>query len=587
MPKVEVNEKLLFEVLKRKIDYKELDALLPRAKAELDDLPKAEEKEEERVIKIELNDTNRPDLWSTTGLGRALRLILGERQSDYTSFLSDKNRMKDYKGREVTVDERLKEVRPYMVAFAITGKAITDSMLKDIIQTQEKLAFNFGQKRRSISMGIYRLDNITFPVHYKAVDPDATSFIPLQSSKKMTCREILKEHPKGHEYGWILQDKALFPLLVDDKGEVLSMAPIINSATLGAVEVGDRSLMVELTGDNIENLVLSANIVACDFFDCGYKIEPILVKHPYDTGLGFNINAPLYFQEPTTAFLSHINKTLGSTLTKEEVLAALYKMGGTVSVKEEENGDALFTLYPPPYRNDFLHEVDIIEDVLIGCGLEAFTPLPPSDFTIGSLLPLTKLSRKIKTQMIGLGFQEMIYNYVGSKKEYIDNMNVRGEEVIEIENPMSENYQFIRSSILPSLLNSESLSATSIYPHKIFEIGKVSFIDNEAKEGTTTRQKLGFLYTDKGVTFNEVNSIISSLLYYFAPNYKIKEAKDPRFIAGRQAEIYINKKEGSGGGEVKIGVFGEVSPIVLTNWQIFLPAVMGELDIEALLKEGN
>jgi uncharacterized cupin superfamily protein len=127
----------------------------------------------------------------------------------------------------------------------------------------------------------------------------------------MTCRQILTDHPKGKDFGWILQDMKKFPLLSDAKDEVLSMAPIINSATLGAVQVGDKDLMVELTGDNIENLVLSANIVACDFADQGYEIKPILVKHPYDTGLGKDIMVPYYFQPTTKTTLSAVNKLLG------------------------------------------------------------------------------------------------------------------------------------------------------------------------------------------------------------------------------------------------------------------------------------
>ena len=154
------------------------------------------------------------------------------------------------------------------------------------------------------------------------------------------------------------------------------MAPIINSATLGAVQVGDKGLMVELTGDNMENLILSANIVACDFADCGYKIEPICVKHPYETGFGKDIVVPFYYQPSTKAKLSRINKLLGTDFTQEKVIDALTRMGSTVTA-QKDGDDVEFTLFPAPYRNDFLHEVDIIEDVLIGAGLENFEPETP------------------------------------------------------------------------------------------------------------------------------------------------------------------------------------------------------------------
>ena len=476
----------------------------------------------------------------------------------------------DYGERIVEVDPELKDIRPYMVAFMITGQPIDDPMLKDIIQTQEKLAWNFGRKRKSISMGVYRVDQIKFPVKYHAVDPDKTSFVPLQCEEPMTCRQILTDHPKGKDFGWILQDMKKFPLLSDAKDEVLSMAPIINSATLGAVQVGDKDLMVELTGDNIENLILSANIVACDFADQGYEIKPILVKHPYDTGLGKDIMVPYYFQPTTKTTLAAVNKLLGSDFDMPKVVDALTRMGITVEVNGED-----ITLSHAPYRNDFLHEVDIIEDVMIGCNVSAFEPRTPQDFTVGRLLPLTEFSRKAKTLMVGLGYQEMIFNYVGSKKDYVDNMRSDGSTVIEIANPMSENYQFIRPEILSSLCRAEAGSANAMYPHKIFEIGKVAYIKEDENTGTITRQHLGFLTAAANANFNTLASEVSSLVYFLDHEYTVVESEDPRFIPGRQAALMVNGKQA--------GVFGEVHPQVLENWGITTPCVAGDLDLESLI----
>lgn len=575
MPKIEVNEQLFFKLLEKKYSYDDLEKVLTYAKAELDEKPDTSKPESERVIKIELNDTNRPDLWSTNGVARQLRLHRGGKTVDYSKFLSTKENIKDCGNRIVTVDPELKDIRPFMVAFVINGKPIDDPMLKDIIQTQEKLAWNFGRKRKSISMGVYRVEEIKFPVHYKAVDPDTTSFVPLQFEKPMTCRQILTEHPKGKDFGWIIKDFKKFPILTDDKNEIMSMAPVINSATLGAVQVGDKGLMVELTGDNMENLMLAANIVACDFADVGYEIEPIMVKHPYDTCFGRDVVAPFYFQPKTKATLKHINKLLGTNFDDATVLDALTRMGSKVVSKKIADDDFEYTLSPAPYRNDFLHEVDIIEDVMIGTKLETYEPAKPNDFTIGRLLPITYYSRKAKTLMVGLGYQEMIFNYVGSRKDYIENMNIDPSHVIEIANPMSENYQFVRSDILSSLLRAESKSANAIYPHKIFEIGKVAYLCPEENTGTRTRQCLGFLSAESNANYNTAASEVASVLYFLDHKYEVKESNDPRFIPGRQAAVIIKGKQ--------VGVFGEIHPQVLENWAITVPCFGGELDLEELL----
>lgn len=570
MPKIEVNEKLFFSLLGEKYTYAQLEERLTCGKAELDEKPDASLGENERTIKIELNDTNRPDLWSTAGVARQLRLHKGGKKAHYADFFSRDGKAQDSANRVVKVDPGLKDIRPYMTAFVISGKPIDEPMLLDIIQTQEKLCWNFGRKRRSISMGIYRSANIAWPVSYKAVDPDKTGFVPLGCDTPMTCRQILTDHPKGKEYGWILKDAKQFPLLVDAKNEVLSMAPIINSATLGAVKVGDSDLLVEMTGTDMPSLVLATSIVACDFADAGFKILPVKIEHPYDTGFGKTITTPYYFQKSTSTTMGAINKLLGSDLSGGEIRDALERMGSEV----ETSGETV-TIYPPEYRNDFLHAVDIIEDVMMGKEIGFFKPSKPNDFTIGRLTPVTIFSRKAKSLMVGLGYQEMIFNYLGSGKDYIEKMNIDGSKVIEISNPMSENFQFVRPSILASLLSAEAPSGNAAYPHRIFEIGKVAYRCDEENTGTRTRQHLGFLSASSDANFNEAASQVASLLYYLDHEYTVTESADPRFIPGRQAAIMIKGKPA--------GIFGEIHPQVLENWIIGVPCVGVELDLEELM----
>ena len=190
-------------------------------------------------------------------------------------------------------------------------------------------------------------------------------------------------------------------------------------------------------------------------------------------------------------------------------------------------------------------------------------------------MPLTLFSRKAKNVMVGLGYQEMIFNYLGSKKDYIERMNIDDSEIIEVANPMSENYQFVRPSIIASLLRAEAGSANAIFPHKIFEIGKVAFLDDKENTGTKTIQSLGFMTAAGNANFNSAASEVSSLLYFLDHEYKVEECEDPRFIPGRQAAVMVNGK--------KVGVFGEVHPQVLENWSITVPCVAGEFNLEELM----
>ena len=586
MPKIEVNEEIFYHLAglegrNSAAAGLALEDALTCAKAELDEDSDKALPLSERVLKIELNDTNRPDLWDTAGCARQLRVYSGGKRPEYPFFSSPGNAKQA--SRKIIVEKSVQQVRPYLAGFIATGKAISDPSLRDMIQTQEKLAWNYGRKRRSVSMGLYRIAKIKWPITYRAVDPDSVSFVPLQWNVPLSLREILKQHPKGKEYAFILEREPLHPLLVDSTGAILSYPPIINSADLGAVQVGDTDLFVELTGTNQAQVSLAASIMACDLADQGYTIEPVEIEYEYDTPFGKSVVCPYYFQEPVFCSLQRIERFLGEKLNQDECLAALAKMGVKAEAcKGREKGQAKdgtplpetdgILAWPPEYRNDFLHAADVMEDVMIGHSLAAFKPERPGDFTVGRLSQLTLFSRQVKEIFVGMGYQEMIYNYLGSRKDLIENMRSSGSRVIRISNPMTENYEYVRDSVLASLMASESVSGHSVYPHRIFEIGKIAY-RNDLE--TATRQYAGFLHADKDANFNTAAGQLQTLFYYLSREYELEEADDPRFIPGRAAAILYKGK--------KIGVFGEVHPEVLENWGTTVPCTAGEIDIEALV----
>jgi phenylalanyl-tRNA synthetase beta chain len=55
--------------------------------------------------------------------------------------------------------------------------------------------------------------------------PDETSFIPLGFNDRMTLKEILERHPKGLEYGSIVKEYDVWPILKDSEDKVLSFPP--------------------------------------------------------------------------------------------------------------------------------------------------------------------------------------------------------------------------------------------------------------------------------------------------------------------------------------------------------------------------
>jgi phenylalanyl-tRNA synthetase beta chain len=131
MPKIEVNEEVFYALAGCRWDTREaFEEALSCAKAELDEdsdksLPLAE-----RILKIELNDTNRPDLWGTAGCARQLRGYGRGGRREYPFFSTPRKSQKA--GKKILVEPEVRQVRPFIAGFIASGKAVSDAALRDI-----------------------------------------------------------------------------------------------------------------------------------------------------------------------------------------------------------------------------------------------------------------------------------------------------------------------------------------------------------------------------------------------------------------------------------------------------------------------
>jgi len=414
-----------------------------------------------------------------------------------------------------------------------------------------------------------------FPVSYDLVKPDDVRFTPLGMETMMTLREILMVHPKGVEYGGIVGGHDRLPVLRDAKGQVLSFPPIINSREIGEVQVGDHELFVEVTGTDLSMVALTLNIFAANLADRGAVITPVEIHSPVKTNFGRRWSTPIDFGESRTIPLKAIESALGEALGGKEVASALKSYGYTVKSAGQKVAVQL-----PPYRNDLLHTVDVVEDVAISQGYARFAPVMPSQFTVGGLSRLEQMADRVRHLMVGLEFQEIISNIMGSHQDFCTRMRLDGTEwakVVEVDNVMSLSYSCLRQWITPSLLQVETNSSRAFYPHRMFEVGEVAIPDASADVGSRTVTMLGAVIAHAGAHFSEIHSCLDLLLYYLDRPFTLEPVDHPSFLDGRAGKIVSN-------GRV-IGLLGELHPEVLEHWQIGVPAVALEVEIDRLLEE--
>ncbi len=547
---------------KRQLSIEQLEDRLMLVKGEL-----KEHAVETGELRIELQDSNRPDLWCCEGIARQIRIKQQGKLKPYAFFSK-----KPKPTQRVIVGSGIESVRPYIAACTAKGYRVTEEGLAQLIQTQEKLADIFGRKRKTVSIGLYRLAKIHFPVTYDLVKPDQAKFTPLGMETVMTLAEILMVHPKGTEYGPILEGHDRLPLLSDAKRQTLSFPPIINSREIGEVRVGDDELFVEVTGTDLPMVVLTLNIFAANLADRGATIEPVEVQYPKNTPLGKRVVTPQDLGKPRTIPVGTIEQALGQELGVKTVKQALEVYGYDVTVC---NGTVKAKL--PPYRQDLMHAMDVVEDVAISRGYGEFQPVMPAQFTVGGLSRIEQLSDRARELMVGMGFQEIISNILGSPDDYRSKMRLDETEwgkMVEVENVMSLSFSCLRQWMLPSLLRVEAASNRAFYPHRFFEAGEVAIPDPTCELGSRTETVLGAVIAHATAHFSEIHSCLDVLLYHLGKEYSLQPLQHPSFLDGRAGRIVVAGKS--------VGVIGEVHPEVLERRQIAVPVVSFDVNLSQL-----
>ena len=551
MPTITLNLKEFNKMAGREFTMKELEDNLPM-------LGTAWEGSTEGEFSVEVFP-NRPDMLSLEGLARA-----------FSSFMNIKKGLRNYKAENsnysIKVDPKLKEIRPYIVSCVIKNVNFTDELISSIMQLQEKLHMTHCRKRKKAAIGIYDFDKIAFPLKYTLKSGD-TKFIPLGGKKEMDLEEVLRETQKGKEYGFLLKNLKEFPVLMDSNGKILSLIPILNSDDTKITEK-TKNILVEVTGTNEKTALEVLNIVITSFADHGSSLYSVKIEHNKRTIMTPDLNP-----KKIEVSLNYINKLLGLNLLKRDVENLLESMGYKLLQKRS---DKTFNVLIPCYRTDIMHPIDIVEDVAIAYRYNNFKPEKPDISTIGGESPLESFSRIARELIIGFGFQEVVTFMLTNVEKLFKKMGLKKVAVAEIRNPKTQEFCVVRNSLISSIMEVLSHNTINEYPQKIFELGDVILLDPKNDLGAKTVRKLCIASCHRNAGFSEIKGTFESILQNLGlTSYNISEVSRPYFIKGRAAEIDIN-------GEI-LGVFGEIHPQILNNWNIEMPVSLGEIDFTELL----
>ena len=525
---------------------------------------------------------DRLDRLSIEGIARSLRYYYGQDRGVFIPRLNPPT-------WTIFLRHPILHKRPYVTGAIVRGIKLDDSILKSLIQLQEKLHDTIGRDRAKGSIGIHDLSMIKTTetldgmssISYRGTVPSEPSFVPLGLKEELTPEQVLESHPTGKKYTKLVDGDQQFPAFFDDLG-LFSLPPIINSART-EVTIDSRDLLIELTGTDQWTIDRMLNIICYALEAHGATLEEINIQTPDST-----VRKPDFSLDTKNVDHARIEQVLGTRLSPNDVIDLLERSGldGKTIVPpyrgEIPHQESQYRVTIPPYRVDILHPLDIIDDIGRTHGFHKLKPRYPAVATIGGRTANSSLERAIRQVLIGIGFEDLLNFNLTNKTENFSKMKLKdgieaygSHDPVEILEPYSAEYTIIRTWVLPSLLMVLENNTHRAYPQNLIEIGFTAKVDPTRDTRVGENYSIAATITHSQASYEESKSKLQVLCQRFNKRLETLPISHPTFIEGRTASIVID-------GEPK-GILGEIHPEVLNLHGIELPVSAFELPLNSFI----
>lgn len=277
---------------------------------------------------------------------------------------------------------------------------------------------------------------------------------------------------------------------------------------------------------------------------------------------------------------SRIESFIGEKISMSEATGILKRLGFETSTKNDT-----IKVKVPWWRLDVSIEEDLLEEIARIYGYDHIPSTLP-----GGKLPGTFENEKLKgiektrDVLCKLGFSE-VYNYSFVSEKDLSNIGIDKKDALRIGNPISNEHEYMRPTLFPSILRNVSKNQNNSEELKIFEAANI-YIPNGKNLPTEKIKVAGALYGGEyggikykeGKDFYALKGAIGVLLKGMgAYNFKVelKNIEDKKYETGTGADISVQGKS--------VCRFGEITKEVRNYFDIKKRCIVFEIDLDVLL----
>ncbi len=275
-------------------------------------------------------------------------------------------------------------------------------------------------------------------------------------------------------------------------------------------------------------------------------------------------------------------KTVADVLGTEIDETAYSKALTALGLEKTDDGQWII----PTFRPDLTREIDLVEEVgrihgydniepkLVGAG-----PIPPS------MPDEIRFGRRLNGIMNGLGFTEAQSDSLGKGRLYKPFVTA---DIVEIENPISDDYRFMRPAVMPSLLTAVAYNINrQAEIVRLYEYDKVylGIRDGEPVEEyhlagvmAGLAENTSWNSSDGKIDIFDMKGILRGLFANLGLNSRFAELKSDIYAEGKS--FTIEKSNGT-----VIGHAGLIAPNIAALFDIDIPVFGFEIEAGKIFSE--
>ncbi|MCT1796699.1 phenylalanine--tRNA ligase subunit beta [Helcococcus kunzii] len=527
------------------------------------------------IIEFEITP-NRPDCLSIIGMAREVAAVFDEKIKEPS--LEVKNAVSNYKeffnGVELNTDKSTR----FMTA-----------VVKDVEIKESPLYI----KNYLRDAGMRPINNIVDIANFIMLEygqPLHTYDLDTISGKKLIVREgktgetvkTLDKNERKIEAGDIL--------ICDGDNNPIGIAGVMGGFYTEVTE-NTKNILIESATFNNESIRktskrLGLRSEASARFEKGIpaKLNEIALKRflhlieETNSGIvveGLSDDGDFEFEEKSLKLRnSKLNSLLGIDLDIEQSKKYL----DSLELYTEIEGDTL-NVKIPFFRSDLNIEEDLIEEIGRLYGFQNIAPKSlVGGLTQGIKSEMRQCQDEARINLFALGFSEILtYSFISNK--VFDKLNLNENDklrdTVKILNPLGEDFSVMRTTLIGNMLEIIRRNLNNKQNDlRFFEVGN-SFIK---RDETIKEEKLMTFSLVGDYDFYYIKNILINIFTKFGiVDYEfIRETENPIFHEGRCANVMAD-------GE-KVAVIGEISPIVMDNFDIEKRVNLVEANLDVLFK---